>query len=87
MFINTESEILLMVRHIVNFFCKLEIGRYINNLAFEKIIAIGTVYRVYICPRGNISYIINNTISTLNNSKSTHHKSTLNPDLPYNQLP
>ena len=32
-------------------------------------------------------YPINNTTSTPNNTKSTHHKSTLNPDLPYNQLP
>ena len=49
-----------------------------------------TVYRVPICPRGNLPYIrpypINNTMSTLNNTKSTHHKSTLNLDLPNNRL-
>ena len=49
------------------------------------------VYMVNICPSGNLPYIrpcpVNNAISTLNNTKFTHHKSTLNPDLPYNRLP
>ena len=50
-----------------------------------------TVYWVAICPRGNLPYIrsypINNAISALTNTQSTHHKSTLKLYLPFNRLP
>ena len=63
----------------------------VHHKKSKEVVPVETAHRVYICPRGNLPYIwqypINNTISTLNNTKCTHHKLTLNPDLPYNRLP